>query len=437
LYLTNKEREADMRNNKNWLTLFLCILTGMVVNVSAQTWTSQTLPSTQTLRAVHFINSNEGWAAGYDGIIHTINSGSTWTSQITGFPYRLLSVRFVNASYGWANAGLKILRTENGGASWRDMTGIDPNAIIFRNKLFPVSSTVAWATAQGGGTRWFYRYTATSASAVTEQTFGLIGSSAVLYDLWFADQNTGWAVGLGGQIWKITDASTDAPAFTNQSNSGATSQTLWGVFFLDLNNGWAVGNGGAIIKTSDGGTNWSAITSGTTVNLKDVHFIDINHGYVVGESGLIRVTTDGGVNWSTQTSGVTTTLWSIDFYGSAPGFIAGGDLSTSIDGTMLRTDNAVNVETDREHPTGITLFQNFPNPFRQTTEISFYINNKDIVSLKVYDITGRKVADMLSEELQPGQYTKTLNASGLQEGMYFYRLQAGKFYQTRKLVLKK
>ncbi len=426
-----------MKKNLKGHILFFSVLFGMTANVSAQIWTTQTLPSAETLRSIFFINSNEGWAAGYDGIIHTSTGGAIWSTQLSGSPYRLIAIRFVDANYGWANAGLKVFRTENGGTSWRDMSGIDPNAIIFRNVIFPVSSTVAWATAAGAGQRWFYRYTATSSTTVTEQTFGLIASSAQLYDLWFIDQDNGWAVGLGGQIWKISSASTDSPSFSNQTDYDATTSTLRGVFFLDASNGWAVGEGGAIIKTTDGGTNWSALTSGTTTNLKDLHFYDTNHGCVVGENGLILNTIDGGENWTTETSGVTTTLWSVYYVGSEPGYIAGGDPVTSGNGTVLRTDNALHTQEMNEVQVVFGLDQNFPNPFRLSTEIGFYVPQYAPVSLKVYDILGRQVAELINEKLQPGHYTKTFDASELQGGMYFYRLQALEFIQTRKLFLQK
>jgi photosystem II stability/assembly factor-like uncharacterized protein len=426
-----------MKSIKHRHTFLYCVLFGMTISVSAQTWTPQTPPSTQTLRSVFFINSNDGWAAGYDGIIHTNNSGSTWSTQLSGSPYRLLAVRFLDANYGWANAGLKIFRTENGGSTWNDMTGIDPNAIIFRNVIFPVSPNVAWATAQGGGLRWFYRYTATSQTVVTEQTFGLISSSVALYDLWFVDENNGWAVGLSGQIWKISNASSESPGFTNQTNTSVTSLTLRGVFFLDANNGWAVGDGGTIIKTTNGGTNWSLLTSGSTTNLKDVFFKDTNIGFAVGESGLILATTDGGNNWSAQTCGVTTTLWSVIFVGLAPGFIVGGDLSTSANGAILRTDNPLLVKEESEISNSFSLDQNFPNPFSTTTEIRFYVPHNDFVSLKVYDAAGRQVAVLVNEQLPPGHYSRAFSANRIHGGMYFYCLRASGFVQMKKFLLQK
>ena len=369
-----------------------------------------------------FINESKGWAAGYDGIIGTANGGTTWTTQLSNSPYRLIAIRFTDENYGWANAGLKVFRTENGGTTWHDMAGIDPNAIIFRNVIFPVSQNVAWATAQGGGTRWFYKYTATSATTVTEQTYGLIASSTQLLDLWFTDVNNGWAVGLGGQIWKIGDANTDTPTFTNQTTAAATQNTLRGVFFLDSSHGWAVGDGGALISTSNGGTTWSAFASGTTTNLRDVHFVDLNHGTVVGENGLIMNTDNGGTSWTTQASGVTTTLFSIFYSGGAPGFIAGGDLATSTNGVMLRSDIPLNVNQEQNDELSLSFLQNYPNPFSVSTEINYFVPLSSKITLALFDISGRRI-DMLREGFhERGLYNLNYNPHDLNSGIYFLNL---------------
>jgi hypothetical protein len=81
------------------------------------------------------------------------------------------------------------------------------------------------------------------------------------------------------------------------------------------------------------------------------------------------------------------------------------------------------------------LFQNYPNPFNPRTTISFYSPSRLFVSLKVYDLLGREVSTIVDEELPIGYYPRQWDARGLASGIYFYRLTAGSFIQTRKLVL--
>jgi hypothetical protein len=86
-------------------------------------------------------------------------------------------------------------------------------------------------------------------------------------------------------------------------------------------------------------------------------------------------------------------------------------------------------------PTKFDLSQNYPNPFNPTTEIKFQIAKTGYVTLKVYDVLGREVRTLVNENLPPGNYEKTFDAGGLSSGIYLYRLQAGSFIETRKLML--
>jgi len=80
-------------------------------------------------------------------------------------------------------------------------------------------------------------------------------------------------------------------------------------------------------------------------------------------------------------------------------------------------------------------FQTYPNPFKTTTTITFDLPENTFVSLKVYDPMGREVATIVSEELPAGKYSRQWNATNLQEGIYFSRLQAGLYTETKKLIL--
>ena len=88
-------------------------------------------------------------------------------------------------------------------------------------------------------------------------------------------------------------------------------------------------------------------------------------------------------------------------------------------------------------PFAFDLQQNFPNPFNPSTTIPFSIKQNTFVSLKVFDIVGREVATILNGDMKAGNYTRQWNASGLSAGIYFYRLSAGKFIETKKLILLK
>jgi len=87
--------------------------------------------------------------------------------------------------------------------------------------------------------------------------------------------------------------------------------------------------------------------------------------------------------------------------------------------------------------TSYNLMQNYPNPFNPTTRISFQLPTRELVNLKVFDITGREVAVLVNDVKEAGEYSIEFNAASLPSGMYFYRIDAGSFNQIRKMMLVK
>ncbi len=83
------------------------------------------------------------------------------------------------------------------------------------------------------------------------------------------------------------------------------------------------------------------------------------------------------------------------------------------------------------------LYANYPNPFNPSTNISFSLPKRSFVSLKVFDLIGREITTLLSEELPAGNHTRQWNANREPSGIYLYRLQAGSFTETKKLILLK
>jgi len=95
------------------------------------------------------------------------------------------------------------------------------------------------------------------------------------------------------------------------------------------------------------------------------------------------------------------------------------------------------IEVDAGVPTQFALEQNYPNPFNPTTLISYQLPVASTVSLKVYDVLGREVATLVNERQEAGAYNIAFNAKTLSSGIYFYRLQAGNFVATKKMMLVK
>ncbi len=86
-------------------------------------------------------------------------------------------------------------------------------------------------------------------------------------------------------------------------------------------------------------------------------------------------------------------------------------------------------------PAEFALEQNYPNPFNPSTHIRFAIPTSGFVELKIFDLLGKGVATLVNERMVAGAHTAKLDAVGLATGVYLYRLTAGKFSQTMKMVV--
>ena len=129
------------------------------------------------------------------------------------------------------------------------------------------------------------------------------------------------------------------------------------------------------------------------------------------------------------------TLNSVFFIDNNTGWIAG------YDGTILRTTNGgvtfIEDEKNEEIPTDYNLTNNFPNPFNPSTKIKYSIPQSSQVIIKVFDILGNEIETLVSEQKNTGTYEITWHSENLPSGVYFYRLKAGNFVETKKMVLLK
>ena len=108
--------------------------------------------------------------------------------------------------------------------------------------------------------------------------------------------------------------------------------------------------------------------------------------------------------------------------------------ATNPDSCMI---SAVSQHQVQEVPTKYYLSQNYPNPFNPTTSIKYSVIKPGLVSLKVYDILGRQVAELVNQYKSAGTYVVDFDASALTSGMYFYKLEAGDYKEVKRMILVK
>ncbi len=100
-------------------------------------------------------------------------------------------------------------------------------------------------------------------------------------------------------------------------------------------------------------------------------------------------------------------------------------------------DNAVGVNDNPAIVNTFNLEQNYPNPFNPTTQIKYSIAKAGLVNIKVYDVLGRQVAELINHNQNVGEYTVNFNASNLTSGVYLYKIESGSFTATKKMMLLK
>lgn len=232
------------------------------------------------------------------------------------------------------------------------------------------------------------------------------------------------------------------------------NKILLGLTVQAWNYVWLVGDNGKIYVSTDYGYEWSEKISGTTENLYDIVFKNQNEGIVAGANGVVRYTSDGGMTWHNDPylSGLTDkdiiSLTLVDSNTVSSLMVnnfnkystrASGDTSY-----FLTVSSEPLVGVDDEKNTTLTQYkleQNYPNPFNPTTKIRYTIPNVGtglaLSVLKVYDLLGNEVATLLNEYKPAGTYEFDFNGAGLSSGIYIYKLTAGSFTQTKKMLLLK
>jgi hypothetical protein len=112
-------------------------------------------------------------------------------------------------------------------------------------------------------------------------------------------------------------------------------------------------------------------------------------------------------------------------------------LFTNGDAYGVTISSITKVEDELTRPFAFSLEQNFPNPFNPVTKIKYSIPQESFVTIALYDILGKEIRKLVNENKSSGNYEIEVNASGLPSGVYFYKMQAGNFIETRKMVLVK
>jgi photosystem II stability/assembly factor-like uncharacterized protein len=316
-----------------------------------------------SIREIFFLDQHTGWYAGKAGkIYYTTDSGDTWRlySAING--YSISSIYFHSQMTGYAGAsGGALFKTTDGGITWEKSVlgsqGSNISCIIFTSPL------KGWAGEDNNNNLWY-----TTNAGELWQIKGTPGPGTTQEVFFTPEGEIGYACGWNNRFVKTTNGGTnwsEVPVLPPPHRA-----TFHNVFFTDDLKGWLLsyaGQFGNLFKTTDGGVSWqySFIRYG---KLTDISFPTESTGYIVGGSGLIAKTTDGGINWIVLTRGTWHHFYHSQFYNKDIGWAAG--FRQRVLGVYYYS-NVIVRTTD-----GGNNWEEIPSPYFQRYQDLFFASDK-------------------------------------------------------------
>ena len=380
----------------------------MKTDNGGSTWETSQIASIDTstdIEAVYFKDKQTGWAVGYKRgfvekgyILGTTDGGATWETKLgpkNNYPFH--EITFKNDLEGWA-VGQGDFITRDGGNTWPD----DPADFYYGKGYDDIIYDIQFLDENNGWlvTRDHIYRTFNGGSGWTRLTLPNFPFDMRFKSLFFINDQTGWIGGVlnnnaGGVILKIANGGV---SITYQ----IFNDTFYAVWFIDSQTGIAAGSN--IYRTTDGGTAWEKITNNEFNTLNDIEFLDDKIGFAVGDDGEIIKTIDGGESWTR-------------------------DMQVSVYDSYVNNSVVEN----------FSLKQNYPNPFNPETRISYEVAKHTHIVLRVINVQGQHVRTLVNGDKHAGIYEVTWDGRNdydqkVASGVYFYRLEAMDFIQTRKMV---
>ena len=216
-------------------------------------------------------------------------------------------------------------------------------------------------------------------------------------------------------------------------NNGLGSTEIFDVIFKDNFVFLATGNNGGIFRTSNYGQNWQSVNNGFSA-FRTFTLQKLNDTLYAGTSdGGVWKSANNGVNWSFFNDSLSAT--SIRNLRIINGYLWAASYNYGIWKRFLFNPPVSIQSVVSEIPSQFKLSQNFPNPFNPVTNILFDLPKESFVKLIVYNALGKEVSIFANQDLKAGSYKVDWNASNYPSGVYFYRLEAGVFVETKKMIL--
>lgn len=369
------------------------------------------------LHNLYFVNVNTGYAVGDWGIIlKTTNAGENWTTLYSGTGASLWDINFVNNNTGYisGNAGL-IMKTTTGGVTpTYTVSGI----VKYQDNGLPVSSG---------------KIKALKYDSYTQQILTL--DSAII-------QSNGSYL-----LAKVPSDSTDIMAFQDDEDAAAFVPTYYisTIYWQNSTTLFPTSNLTNIDinvyrKVSEGDNKF---TSGKVFNgTSDILITGLKDAIIYSKVGNLfkgysKSNSLGNYKIDSLAAGAHEII--VDRIGFNSQSKMVNVVSPGLDTVNFTMNLYLTpiIKISEITPENFSLFQNYPNPFNPSSIIKYQIAKFGFVTLKIYDVLGKEVVTLANENQQPGIYEVDFDGRNCPSGIYFYKLTAGEFSETRKMVLLK
>jgi len=357
--------------------------------------------------------------------------------------YNIDDIFFLNRRLGWALAndylfiGSIVLQTTNGGLNWSESRFPDSNYVV--TNIYYTDSLAGYATVfsgrsyrtTNGGNNWI--------ECVSDTAGGPYLYGFPKHRVSFINSTTGFLCGgkydIVGAVWRTTNAG------VNWSTYCLTPEPLFDIKVINENKIISSGGDfefGAITTTTWNNTaSWKYLNIGLFGVARDLAFRTEKEVWMpLSFAQAVAVHLDScnqDIPWISVPAPDSAAVYAAKFLSPSLGFAFGSY------GAILKYNTAVIGITPGSTivPNRSSLGQNYPNPFNPSTNISYYLAKGDYVNITLYDITGKRIK-VFVEGYRPAGYNKFkfLNY-GLASGVYIYKIDAGNFSESKKMVLLK
>ena len=418
---------------------------------SDSSWVMQLGGTTETLRCVKAVDNTIVWTGGTHGtVLRTTDAGTTWASA-GGGTIGSDTVHCIEALDGltamvasYAGSGGRILRTNNGGSSWSAAyaaSGVAFGGIQMKSALegYAVGSSSGgkWTVLKttNGGSSWDVVSTAPNVDSLTglvQQYYGPVMARPIGVQYHDGILSFGGPGGTifsstnGGATW-ITSAVGGQEFFLGALHFNSSALALAG-------SGFSNSYGGKTRATTNGGASWESAGTIASSIVTDIGGIGSEFWGTIG--GSIAYTKSNGTSWSYSTPGHWG-LKKLNAISFSPAVAQVNGWAVGESGMILHyhRTNATAVAQQAVVPSDFRLEQNYPNPFNPSTTIRYGLPNRSHVTLAVFNTLGQQVALLQNGEQEAGYHEAKFDGRNLSSGVYFYRLQAGTFVETKRLLL--